>query len=60
VVVSDSGVPDLVQLVDGEASPDGKYIYWLQSVDDKDRTRDIALTTVRSQVRMSYLPVVSP
>jgi hypothetical protein len=60
VTAPDNGVPDLVQLVDREADPEGKYVYWLQSVDAGDKTRDVALTTVRAQVSMAYLPVVGP
>jgi hypothetical protein len=29
-------------------------------VDAGDKTRDVALTTVRAQVSMAYLPVVGP
>jgi hypothetical protein len=60
VAAPDSGVPDLVQLVDGEADPQGRYIYWLQSVEEGDKTRDVALTTIRAQVGMSYLPIINP
>jgi hypothetical protein len=52
--------PDHVQVVDGQADPLKKYVYWLQGMKSDGSAHDIAMTTVRPKVTLTYVPYVAP
>jgi hypothetical protein len=52
--------PEHVQLVDAQANPSQKYVYWLQAVAADDSVRDVALTTVRTPVTFAFVPFAAP
>ena len=49
-----------VQLVDAQANPSQKYVYWLQAVAADNSVRDVALTTVRTPVTFAFTPYIAP
>jgi hypothetical protein len=58
--IAETSVPDHVQVVDAQADPQKKYIYWLQGVTADDSVREVAMTTVRPNVTFAFAPYVAP
>lgn len=59
--VSSAGtsVPSLAQWIDADADPSQQYIYWLQTVAADESTQEVAFTTLRSALNLSFAPFVS-
>jgi hypothetical protein len=58
--VEEQDGPAHEQFIDAQAEPNRTYVYWLQAVAADNSVRDVAMTSVRTPVTLSFAPYIAP